>query len=84
MHVLPQNSGGLAPAVNIDELAEIKDVFIDTSLPVPDRKRSYINQIGNPQVFRCDDTVVRISYGDDSLESLIMEYLLSRGRTAAI
>ena len=76
---------GCQPAlVDINELAEIQDVVIDTSLPVPERKKSYLRQIKNPNLYRCDDTVVRVSYGKGNLEAILKEYLLARCRTALI
>ncbi|MCL2227988.1 MAG: hypothetical protein FWB97_10275 [Oscillospiraceae bacterium] len=66
--------------INIDSLADIRDVVIDTSLPVPEKKLSYISQIKNPELYRCDDTIVRISHVNTgvSFADRFKQYLLSK------
>ena len=66
-------------APNIDGLVDIRDIVIDTSLPVAEKKKSFYRQIKNPKCFRYDDTVVRVSFMDSgpSLQERIMQYLLS-------
>ena len=48
----------------LDSLVDIRDVKIDRSLPVEERMRSYVVQIKNPYMFKCGNTVVRVSYAD--------------------
>ncbi len=66
--------------VDINTLADIRDVVIDMSLPVEERRKSYLRQIRNPRLYRCEDTVVRVSFaeGGPSLEERLRQYLLSR------
>jgi len=66
--------------INIDSLADIRGVKIDLSLPVEKKKQSYRQQIGNPNLYRYDDTVIRISYGNSGIKmkDLIVQYLVSR------
>lgn len=71
-------------SIDINDLVDITQIVIDTSQPIPDRKRSYIHQIKNPLLFRCGETKVRVSYGTENLEERIREYLLSRSGTALI
>ena len=58
-------------------LVDIRDVRVDASAPVKERMRSYVEQIGNPYLFRMRDVVVRVSYADtqatidDSFANLI-------------
>ncbi len=65
--------------VNIDELADIQDISIDTSLPVSEKKQSYFKQIKNPKCFRFGDTIVHVSFLDSgpSLKDRLVQYLLS-------
>jgi hypothetical protein len=65
--------------VDISELADIRDVVIDTTLPVEERRKSYLRQIKNPRLYRCGDTVVRVSFADNgpTLKDLLQQYLLS-------
>jgi hypothetical protein len=72
------NAPANAP-VNIDNLADIRDVKIDPSLPKEERRKSYLQQIKNPRLYRCGDMIVRISFSDPgvTLEDRLKQYLLS-------
>jgi hypothetical protein len=64
---------------NIEELVDIQDVVIDTSKPVMEKKKSFFEQIKNPNCFRFDDMVVRVSFMSigPTLKDRIKQYLLS-------
>jgi len=66
--------------INIDELVDIRDVKIDPSLPVEEKKKSYLQQIKNPYLYRYDDTIIRISFANNGikLKDLLVQYLLSK------
>jgi len=66
-------------AVNINELVDIQDVMIDTSMPVAEKRKSYQRQIKNDRCFRYEDTIVRVSFLDTgpSLAERMKQYLLS-------
>lgn len=49
---------------DISELVDIRDVHIDTSLPVEERIKSYIQQVKDPYCFRVGDVKVRVSFSD--------------------
>ena len=49
---------------DIDELVDIRDIEIDTSLPVEERIKSYIQQVKNPYCFRVGDVKVRVAFAD--------------------
>jgi hypothetical protein len=63
----------------IEELVDIQDVYIDSSLPVMVKKKSYCDQIKNPHLFRFDDMTVRVSFLSvgPSFQDRIKQYLLS-------
>jgi hypothetical protein len=65
--------------VDLDSLADIQDVVIDTSQPEAERKKSYLRQIKNPRLYRCDDTIVRVTFADHgtTLKDRLRQYLLS-------
>ena len=65
--------------ISIDSLADIRDVVIDPSLPKEERRRSFLRQIKNPNLYRCGDMIVRISFADsgEKLEDRLKQYLLS-------
>jgi hypothetical protein len=59
------------------ELVDIRDVKIDTSLPLEERMKSYIRQIKNPHHYKYGDITVRISFTntDATLEDRIKQLL---------
>ncbi|KPU45028.1 hypothetical protein OXPF_15060 [Oxobacter pfennigii] len=70
--------------VNLAELADIRDVKIDLSLPKEERVKSYLVQIKNPYCYRYGDIIVRVSFADTeaSLEDRLKQYLLSHAGSA--
>jgi len=60
-------------------LADIRDIKIDTALPLQERMKSYIRQIKNPYHYKCGDITVRVSFADTdtTLEDRITRLLLA-------
>ena len=48
----------------LESLVDIRDVKIDRSKPVEERKKSYVEQIKNPYLFKVGNTIVRVSYAN--------------------
>ena len=48
----------------LDSLVDLRDVKIDRSLSGEERKKSYVEQIRNPYLFKVGGVVVRLSYTD--------------------
>lgn len=48
-----------------NHLKDLRSVHIDASLPVPERIRSFVQQIGNPYLYKVGDVVVSVSYNGD-------------------
>lgn len=71
--------------VNIDDLVDIRDVAIDTSLSKEERMKQFVEQIKNPYCYRCGDIIVRVSFSDTdtTLEDRLKQYLLSGGYSPA-
>lgn len=46
-------------------LKDLKDVHIDTSLPIPERVASYLKQLKNPYVFKVGDVAVKVNYKEN-------------------
>jgi len=63
----------------IETLADIRDVKIDTNLPLQERMQSYIQQIKNPYLYKCGDITVRVSFSDTdaTLENRIKQLLMA-------
>ena len=57
---LQRNSDIMACDPNL--LVDLRDVEIDTSLPVQKRMEQFLRQVGNPYLFRVDEIVVKTSY----------------------
>ena len=73
--------GPIRDLINIDDLVDINTVVIDTSLPVEEKKRQFLEQIKNPYLYRCGNTIVRISHTTNTgvtLADRLKQYLLSR------
>ena len=49
-------------ACDPDLLVDLREVEIDTSLPVHKRMEQFLRQVGNPYLFRVDGIVVKASY----------------------
>ena len=67
--------------IDISSLVDIRDVKIDTSLPVPERIKSYIEQVKNPYYFRVGDVAVHVSYSESgpSLQDILEGYFRTFG-----
>lgn len=48
-----------------NQLTDLRSVHIDASLPVPERIRSFVQQIGDPYHYKVGDVVVTVSYNGD-------------------
>lgn len=63
--------------VDIDTLADLRDIEIDTKAPVEKKLASFARQTGNPYVSRIGDYVVKVRYQkegatiDDKMEEYI-------------
>lgn len=61
---------------DIESLVDLREIKIDTAKPVIDRVNSYFSQIKNPYLFKVDDVVVKVKYGNgktflDSLTTIL-------------
>lgn len=66
-------------AVDIQNLVDISDVKIDTTMKKADRIQNFIRDIKNPYCFRCKNTVVKVSFCNDggSFQELLQDYFNS-------
>lgn len=48
----------------IDQLVDIRDVRIDSSLPTEERIKSFVEQIKDPYQFKVGSTVVRVEFAN--------------------
>ena len=48
----------------IDQLVDIRDVRIDSSLPTEERIKSFVEQIKDPDQFKVGSTVVRVAFAN--------------------
>ncbi len=62
--------------VDIQNLVDINDVKIDTTLEKTDRIQNFIRDIKNPYCFRCKNTVVKVSFCSEgnSFQELLQDY----------
>lgn len=60
-----------------ETLVDLRDIEIDSALPVFDRVSSFLHQIRNPYLFKVDDTVVKVQYGTGKCLSDALVTILS-------
>ena len=65
--------------IDLDQLVDIKDVQINTSLPRDERMLDFIKQIKNPYCFKVGKAAVKVSFADTeaTVEDCLERYLLS-------
>lgn len=52
------------------KLVDLRDVRIDTSLPVRERMQGFVQQVGNPYLFKVDGLIVKATYLPQANRSL--------------
>ncbi len=59
--------------VDKDSLVNIEDVEIDMNLPQEERVKKFIEQVGNPYIYKSKGIVVKSTFSDDgkSLDDLV-------------
>ena len=51
--------------VGKEALADIREVEVDRSLPLDERKKAYLEAVGNPYAVRVGDMKVRVRFAED-------------------
>ncbi len=51
-------------ACNAEELIDLRNVKVNRKMPLNRRTSDFIAQSGNPYLFRVDDVVVKIAFGN--------------------
>ncbi|MDD4509488.1 MAG: hypothetical protein PHY23_00995 [Oscillospiraceae bacterium] len=49
-------------AIRTNELVDIRDVQIDSSMPTEEKIKAFVEQVKNPYCFKVGSVVVRVSY----------------------
>mgnify|MGYP003300941099 CR=1 FL=1 len=52
-------------ACDLSSLVDLRDVKIDTTKSVRERIDSFMNQVRNPYLFKVDDVVVKVNFGNE-------------------
>ena len=59
-----------------EQLTDLKSIFLDTSRPLPDRIRSFLEQVKNPYLFKVDNVIVKVEFSSGkSLEQSLLSLL---------
>lgn len=63
--------------VNIEELTDLKDINIDTKLPVKEKLRSFAEQSSNLYIHRVGNFVVKVSFQKEgpTINDKMKEYI---------
>lgn len=59
-------SASIYPYQQADNLPDLAQVQVNTALPVRERLRRFIADVGDPYLFRVGDTVVHVRYSTQS------------------
>lgn len=51
-------------ACNAEELVDLRNVTVNKRMPSDERTSDFIGQIRNPYLFKVDDTLVKVEFGD--------------------
>jgi len=61
-----------------NQLVDLRSVSIDREKPVPQRVRSFVEQVINPYLFRVDDITVKVEFSSGKrLEDAMLSFLLA-------
>ena len=53
-----------------EDLVDLKEVRVTSDLPLSQRAEQFLEQVGNPYLFRVDNLIVRVSFsGNQALAS---------------
>lgn len=66
-------------ACNADELVDLRNVEVNTKASLNRRADDFIAQVGNPYLFRVDDVVVKVEFGDGKDFSEILTDVILAG-----
>lgn len=64
---------------NADELVDLRNVASNRKAPLKRRTDDYIEQVGNPYLFKVGDTVVKIEFGGEKDFSEIFKNVIAAG-----
>lgn len=64
---------------NSDELVDLRNVKMNRKKPLGNRADDYFAQVGNPYLFRVDDVVVKVEFGDGKDFSEILTNVILAG-----
>lgn len=66
-------------ACNADELVDLRSVEVNPKASLNRRTDDFIAQVGNPYLFRVDDVVVKVEFGDGKDFSEILTDVILAG-----
>jgi len=78
IHILFKR-GVLMELLEQKQLQDIKNIKIDLEIPVEERIKSYIVQIGNPYLFKYGNTIVQLQFsGKETLEDKLLNHIIKK------
>ncbi len=66
-------------ACNADEIVDLRNVKVNRKTPLKLRTDDFIAQVGNPYLFKVDDIVVKVEFGDGKDFSEILTDVILAG-----
>ncbi len=65
--------------INAEDLVDIKSVKINLDLPSSERKKQFVEQVGNPYIFKCNGIIVKNTYSNNgkTLDELVEKVIIA-------
>lgn len=66
-------------ACNVNEIVDLRNVKVDRKTPLKRRTGDFVVQVVNPYLFKVDDIVVKVEFGDGKDFSEILTDIILAG-----
>lgn len=64
---------------DVSSLVDLRDISVDTTKSVRERIDSFMNQVRNPYLFKVDDVIIKVNYGNGKTLSDALTTVLLTG-----
>ena len=66
-------------ACNVDDIVDLRNIKVNRKVPLKRLTDNFIEQVGNPYLFKVDDIVVKVEFGDGKDFSEILTDVILAG-----
>lgn len=65
------------PHCDAADLADLRNIAVDTAKPVSERMESFVEQVKNPYLFKVGETIIKVAYRGERDISLVLTEALT-------